>query len=150
MQLHRDFVEMLSALCAAGADFLIVGAHAMAAHDQARATLDLDIWVRPSRENAPRVWRALTEFGAPLRDLTLDELASPGITFQIGLPPLRIDILTEISGVTFDEAWPNRLAVENHGLSYAVIGRAELIRNKRAAARPKDLVDADNLELDPQ
>ena len=150
MQLHRDFVEMLSALCASGADFLIIGAHAMAAHDQARATQDIDIWVRPSSENASRVWRALADYGAPLHDLTLDDLSKPGVTFQIGLPPLRIDILTEISGVTFDEAWPNRLIVRHEDLTYAVIGKAELIRNKRAAARPKDLLDADNLEFDPQ
>lgn len=144
--MHRDYVEMLSALCAAEAEFLIVGAHALAAHDQARATLDLDIWVRANPANAERVWRALSSFGAPLRDLALDDLSKPGVVFQIGLPPLRIDILTEISGVTFDEAWPNRLVVEAHGLTYGVIGRADLIRNKRAVARPQDLIDVEHLE----
>jgi hypothetical protein len=141
---------MLSALSAAGADCLVIGAHAMAAHDQARATQDIDIWVRPTPENARRVWAALADFGAPLHQLTLDDLSQPGVTFQIGLPPLRIDILTQISGVTFDEAWPNRIVVNDGPLTYSVIGKADLIRNKRAAARPKDLIDADNLENDPQ
>jgi hypothetical protein len=144
--MNRDFVEMLQELSAAGADFLVVGAHALAAHDRPRATGDLDIWVRASPENAQRVWNALIQFGAPLVDLTLDDLSSPGITFQMGQPPKRIDILTGVSGLTFDEAWPNRIEVEHQGLRYGVIGKADLIRNKRAAARPKDLVDADDLE----
>lgn len=144
--MNRDFVEMLCALCDAEADFLVVGAHALAAHELPRATQDLDLWVRATPENAVRVWRALAEFGAPLNQVTLDDFARPGVTLQIGLPPYRIDILTEISGVTFEEAWPNRLVVQNYGRTYSVIGKAELIRNKRAAARPKDLVDVENLE----
>lgn len=144
--MNRDFVEILQELSAAGADFLVVGAHALAAHERPRATGDIDIWVRATPNNAKRVWKALVQFGAPLLDLTLEDLSSPGITFQMGLPPKRIDILTDISGVTFDEAWPNRLPVEHDGLKYAVIGKTELIRNKRVTGRPKDLVDADNLE----
>lgn len=144
--MNRDFAEMLQELSAAGAEFLIVGAYAMAAHGHPRATGDIDIWVRPSRDNADRVWKALTAFGAPLHHLTLDDLSSPGITFQMGLPPNRIDILTDISGVSFDEAWANRVELRRDVLSYSVIGRADLIRNKRASARPKDIVDADALE----
>jgi hypothetical protein len=144
--LNRDFVEMLSALFAAGAEFLVVGAHALAAHGTPRATGDLDIWVRPSPENAVRVHAALRTFGAPLFDLSVDDLSRAGIVFQIGLPPYRIDILTGISGVTFDEAWPGRLISAVDGLQVPFIGRAELVKNKRAAARPKDLVDADALE----
>jgi hypothetical protein len=143
---NRDFEEILSGLSAAGAEFLVVGAHALAAHDRPRSTGDLDIWVRADRANAERVWAALSSFGAPLHDLSLDDLAEPGIVFQMGLPPYRIDILTEISGVTFDEAWPNRIINEFEGQPYPVIGRLDLIRNKRAAGRPKDLVDADELE----
>jgi hypothetical protein len=143
---NRDFEEILSELSAAGAEFLVVGAHALAAHDRPRSTGDLDIWVRADRANAERVWAALSMFGAPLHDLSLEDLAEPGIVFQMGLPPYRIDILTEISGVTFDEAWPNRIINEFEGKPYPVIGRLDLIRNKRAAGRPKDLVDADELE----
>lgn len=144
--MNRDFVEMLSALFAANAEFLVVGAHALAAHGTPRATGDLDIWVRPSPENAPRVLQALRVFGAPLFDLTLEDLSRPGIVFQMGLPPARIDILTGISGVTFDEAWPNRAVFTVAGLALPFIGRAALIANKRAAARPKDLLDAATLE----
>lgn len=144
--MNRDFAEILDELSAAGAEFLVVGAHALAAHGRPRATGDLDIWIRPTPENAERVWNALTRFGAPLREVTLEDLSTPGVVFQIGLPPYRIDILTEISGVSFDEAWPHRLMNRWKARSYAVIGKAELIRNKRAAARPQDLVDADELE----
>jgi hypothetical protein len=143
---NRDFVEILSELSAAGAEFLVVGAHALAAHGRPRATGDLDIWIRPTPENAARVWQALSRFGAPLKDLSVDDLSTPGVVFQIGLAPYRIDILTEISGVSFDEAWPHRIINEFAGQSYAVIGKLELIRNKRAAGRAQDLVDADALE----
>lgn len=144
--MNRDFVEMLSALIEARVEFLIVGAHALAAHGRPRATGDIDIWVKPATANAERVLVALKAFGAPLFDLTLDDLSRPGIVFQLGLPPYRIDLLTGISGVTFEEAWPDRLISEIEHLSVAFIGRAALIKNKRAAARPKDLVDAADLE----
>jgi len=106
---NREFVEMLSELSAAGVDFLIVGAHALATHGVPRATGDLDIWVRPSRDNAARVLQALERFGAPLIDLTIDDLTRPDTVFQIGLPPSRIDILSGITGVDFDDAWPRRV-----------------------------------------
>ena len=144
--MNHDFVEILQELSVAGADFLVVGAHALAAYERPRTTGDLDVWVRATPENAQRVWNALVKFGAPLVDLTLADLSEPGLTFQMGLPPRRIDVLTDISGVTFEEAWGNRLNVENDGIRYAVIGKTDLIRNKRAAGRPKDLVDADELE----
>jgi hypothetical protein len=143
---NRDFAEMLSELSAAQAEFLIVGAYALAAHERPRATGDIDIWVRPTPENALRVWQALLRFGAPIEELTLEDLSTPGITFQMGREPNRIDILTGITGVTFDEAWPNRLAIDDGTLRYAVIGKSDLIRNKRATGRPKDLLDASNLE----
>lgn len=93
--MNRDFVEMLSALCDAEAEFLVVGAHALAAHELPRATQDLDLWIRATPDNAARVWSALASFGAPLQGLTQDDFARPGVVFQIGLPPYRIDILTE-------------------------------------------------------
>lgn len=144
--MNRDFVEILHELSAAGAEFLVVGAHAVAAHERPRATGDLDIWVRATLDNATRVWTALTAFGAPLHDLTIEDLSLPGIVFQMGLPPYRIDILTEISGVTFEEAWPNRIVNHFEGQPYPVIGKADLIRNKLASGRKKDLIDAEELE----
>ncbi len=144
--MNRDFVEMLSALHDAGAEFLIVGAHAVAAHGRPRATGDLDIWVRPTPENADRVWSALHAFGAPLADLTRQDLTSADLVFQIGVVPARIDIMTGVSGVGFDEAWAERVTLRLSGLEVPVIGREALIRNKRAAGRPRDLADVAELE----
>ena len=144
--MNRDFVEMLAALSEVDADYLVIGAHAMAAHGYPRATGDLDIWVRASSENAGRVWTALARFGAPLSDLTREDLATPGIVFQMGVPPCRIDILTAVDGVTFEEAWDTRLMVDLAGLVVPVLGREALLRSKRAAGRPKDLADVAWLE----
>lgn len=144
--MNRDFVEMLSALSAAGARFLIVGAHALAAHGVARATGDLDIWIRATPENAARVLEALKTFGAALFDLSVDDLSAPDTVFQIGIPPSRIDILSGISGMTFDQAWPNRMEIDVGGLRIGVIGRDDFIANKRATGRPKDLMDLTLLE----
>jgi len=139
--MNRDFVEMLSALSEAGVEYLLVGAHALAAYGIPRATGDIDIWVRPSPENAGRVRTALATFGAPLFDLTIEDLSRPGTVFQIGVPPGRIDILTSVSGVTFEEAWPRRTSVNLPELAVPVIGKADFVLNKRATGRPKDLAD---------
>lgn len=136
---------MLSALSAAGAEFLVVGAHALAAHGVPRATGDLDLWVRASTENAERVWEALEQFGAPLHDLTIDDLARPDVVFQIGVVPQRIDLLTSIAGVTFDDAWANRVLVDVEDLEVPVLGRSDLVRNKRAVGRTRDLADIEEL-----
>ncbi len=142
---NPDFRDMLSALSAVGADYLLVGAYALAAHGHPRATGDLDIWIRPEPENALKVYRTLAEFGAPLHDLTIDDLVTPGMVFQIGVEPCRIDILTTISGVQFSTAWEQKMAIEIDGLRLYVIGRADLLINKRACGRPKDIADADTL-----
>jgi hypothetical protein len=139
--MNPDFSEMLSALSEAGADYMIVGAHALAAHGIPRATGDIDIWVRPSRENAARVLAALRAFGAPLFDLSEGDLERSGTVFQIGLVPNRIDILTAISGVTFEEAWPRKATFTIEGRALPFIAREDLERNKRAAGRPKDVAD---------
>jgi len=143
--MNRDFAEMLSALCGADAEFLIVGAHALAAHGIPRATGDLDIWVNPTRANAERVLNALTAFGAPLADLTIDDLIKPDTVFQIGVVPCRVDILTGISGVQFADAWTRHTAVDIEGLHVPVLGREDFKTNKRATGRPKDLLDIELL-----
>lgn len=142
----KDFLDILSELSAAGAEFLLVGAHALAVHHKARATADLDLWVNPTPENAPKVLLALKRFGAALHDLTEADLSAPDIVFQMGLPPNRIDILTRISGLTFTEAWPNRFLFSYHGIELAVIGKDDLIKNKLAAGRAKDLADVAQLQ----
>lgn len=144
--MNRNFVEMLSALSDAGAEFLLVGAHAMAAHGVPRATGDIDLWVRPTPENAQRVWRALVAFRAPLGGTRVEDFAQADLVFQMGVPPIRIDILTSIDGVEFETAWPRKIQHRVDELDVPVIGREDLIANKRAAARPKDLVDVRLLE----
>jgi hypothetical protein len=146
--LNPDFRDMLSALCDEDAEFLLVGAYAMAAHGLPRATGDMDIWIRRSEENAARVWRALQRFGAPLAGLTRDDLKALDLVFQIGVAPCRIDILTSIDGVQFDEAWSSREVIEVEGLTIGVIGRSHLIRNKKIVGRPQDIVDVAWLERD--
>ncbi len=128
--------------------FLVVGAHAMAAHGVPRATGDLDIWVRPDPENAKRVWQALIDFGTPVEALrfSLEELTIPGTVFQIGLPPRRVDVLTDIDGISFDEAWPSKTVEKVADLDIPFLGRQALLQNKKASGRPKDLVDVEMLE----
>ena len=139
--MNRDFAEMLSALSEAGAEFLVVGAHALAAHGIPRATGDLDVWVNSTPENAARVITALKVFGAPLADLTLDDLTKPDTVFQIGVVPSRVDILSGISGVRFSDAWPRRIVVVIEGIEVPLLGRADFVANKRASGRPRDLLD---------
>jgi len=144
--MNRNFVEMLDALSAAGADFLIIGAHAVAAHGHPRSTKDIDIWIDPRVDNVERVWRALEEFGAPLHQLSREDLCTPGTIFQIGIDPVRIDILTAVEPLTFADAWANRAVIEVDGKGFPFLGREDLIRSKRAAGRPHDLRDIEALE----
>lgn len=147
--MNPDFKELLLAFNAHNVEYLIVGAHALAAHGHVRATKDLDVWVRPDEPNAHKVLQALSDFGAPLGDLTADDLSRKDTIFQIGLPPLRIDVITDIEGVEFADAWPDRLETLFGGVRAFVISRHHLITNKKTAARLQDLADVQQLELEP-
>jgi hypothetical protein len=142
---YPDFKELLLAFNAHNVEYLIVGAHALAAHGHVRATKDLDLWVRPEQSNAQHVLQALLDFGAPLGELTVDDLSRKDTIFQIGLPPLRIDIITNIDGVEFADAWPDRLQTPFGGVPAFVISRQHLIINKKTAARLQDLADVAQL-----
>jgi hypothetical protein len=145
--LNEDFLQLLSSLLAAEAKFLVVGAYAVGVHGKPRATKDLDIWIEASQENAPRVIAALRAFGAPLGDLVAADLEQAGTGFKMGSAPRRIDILTKIEGITFDQAWPNRIEADfGSGVRCAVISLDDIITNKRAAGRPQDLADVATLE----
>jgi hypothetical protein len=148
--LNPDFRDMLSALSARGADYMVVGAYALAYHGLPRATGDIDIWVRCSQENAERVLGALTDFGAPRNALSIEDLRTPDMVIQIGVAPRRIDILTSIDGVGWEEASQQVLLVGIEGLTIPIIGKRHLIENKRASGRPKDLVDLAWLERGEQ
>jgi len=147
-----DWTDALAALLAEGARFIVVGAHAMAVHGVPRATQDLDIWIETTPENATRVWNALVRFGAPLEDLeiTPDDFLRPDTVIQIGLAPNRIDVLTRITGVAdFDRAWTDRVEHDVAGHMIPFLGRAELVTNKRATGRLKDMADIEALGESP-
>jgi hypothetical protein len=144
--MNEDFLDLLSALCAAEARFMVVGAYAVGVHGRPRATKDLDLWIDASEDNAPRVMTALREFGAPLGDLEEADLLAVGTGFKMGEPPRRIDILTKIEGVKFADAWTNRVQASFGGVRCSVIGLGDLLANKRAAGRPQDLADVAGLE----
>ncbi len=144
--MNRDFRDLLAEFNVQNVEYLVVGAYALAAYGHVRATKDLDIWVRPNPENARQVIKALQAFGAPLQDLTETDLTTPGVVFQIGIPPVRIDVLTEIDGVEFAEAWSARVLTKFADQSVPVLSREHLIKNKRAAGRTQDLADVEKLE----
>lgn len=144
--MNRNFRDLLAEFNAHRVEYLVVGAHALAVHGHVRATKDLDVWVRTSRDNAPRVIEALRRFGAPLHDLTVEDLICPGVIFQIGVAPVRVDVITAISGVEFSAAWPERLVTHLGDQEVPVISRKHLIANKKAAGRLQDLADVERLE----
>ena len=143
--MHQDFLDLLRAFVDRDVRFLIVGAYALGVHGRPRATGDLDVWVDPTPENAVNIMHALKQFGAPLGQVTLDDFSRPGIVFQMGLPPVRLDLLTALSGLTFDEAWPTRTTASFGPLTVDVIGRDAFIKNKRATGRARDLGDIEAL-----
>ncbi len=144
--MNQDFVDVLDAFLRADVRFLVVGAYAFAVHARPRATGDLDIWIEPTPENAGRVMAALREFGAPLHQVTEQDFTQPDVVLQIGVAPRRIDILTVLTGLTFGEAWADRTAHAIGPLVVPFLGRASLIRNKRATGRPQDIADLSYLE----
>ena len=146
--IHAASSELLAILLESGARFLVIGAHAMAAHGVPRATQDLDLWIDPDPANAARVWRSLLLFGASLEDLAIspEDLSAPDMVLQIGLPPNRVDLLTSLSAIDrFDDAWADRVEYSVGGLLLPFLGRETLIRTKRATGRLKDLADLEAL-----
>ena len=145
--LNPDYRDILSIFNDEQVEYLLVGAYALAAHGNPRATGDIDLWVKPDPKNAGRVIVALIRFGAPIEQLEDGDFSQPDIVFQIGIAPRRIDILTSISGVMgFEEAWQERMDVEIEEISVPVLSRRHLIENKRSTRRPQDLADVAWLE----
>ena len=143
--MNQDFLDLLRAFIDHDVRFLIVGAYALAVHGRPRATGDLDVWVEATPENAAKVMSALEHFGAPTTQVRAQDFSRPGIVFQMGLPPVRIDVLTELSGVTFSEAWSTRTQAAFGPVVAHVIGREAFIKNKRAIGRAKDIGDIEAL-----
>ena len=147
--MNPDFEALLEELNAAEARYLVVGAYALALHARPRATGDLDVWVEPTAENAARIHRALRAFGAPLADLSVADLVGPDLVYQIGVPPRRVDILTSLSGLDFARSWPHRVRASLGRVACDFLSRADLITNKRAVGRPRDLADLEDLGETP-
>ena len=144
--LNSDYSDMLRALSACDVKFMLVGDYALGALGYPRATLDIDLWVMPSPENAVAVMRALKLFGAPMADISEADFISEGTIFQIGVAPRRIDIITKIDGVAFEDAFRRAKVVELAGASVRVLSLEDLLANKRASGRLKDLADVELLE----
>ena len=145
--LNEDYRDILHALSDENVRFILVGAYALAAHGYPRATMDIDIWVMPSPDNAEAVLRALSSFGAPLNNLTKEDLVEDGTIFQIGVAPRRIDIITAATGLTFEHTYQNSVLVNIDGIDIHIPSIDDLIINKKATGRIKDLADAEALEL---
>ena len=144
--LNSDYRDILRAFSAERVEFLLVGAYAMAAHGYPRSTVDLHLWIRPSAGNAAAVMRALGHFGAPTHEVSIKDFEKDDMVFQIGVAPRRIDIITTASGLQFEATFANAVAVDIKGLNVRVPCVADLIRNKKATGRTKDLADAEALE----
>jgi hypothetical protein len=148
--LNQDFKDILSIFVEHKVEFLVVGAYALAAHGCPRATGDIDLWIRCNTDNSGKVWNALAKFGAPLQNIDPEEFSKPGIVFQIGVAPRRVDILTILDGLEFDDAWRERTEIEVDGIRLPIISKPHFILNKKASGRPKDLADIALLEESSQ
>lgn len=148
MGANPDFRDLFSIFNGEGVEYLVVGAHAVIFYTEPRFTKYLDIWVRPSQENALRVWTALDKFGAPLTGVKAGDFTNPELVYQIGVEPNRIDILMEIAGVSIDEAQASSVSSTYAQVPIKIIGREDLIKSKKAVGRKQDLLDVERLEED--
>jgi len=144
--MNQDFVDLLRSFIDHDVRFMVVGAYALAVHNRPRATGDIDLWVDATPDNAGRIMAALAEFGAPLREISESDFAAPGVVYQMGVPPGRIDILTNLTGITFEQAWPQRVYHPFGEVRVPIIGREAFIQNKKATGRAKDLGDIDGMD----
>ncbi len=144
--LNNDYKEMLQILSANDVKFLLVGAYAMGAYGHPRATGDIDIWVWATVENSGKIYNSLKQFGAPLAQINQDSFTEKGIVFQIGVAPRRIDILSCIDGVDFEDAYEKRQIADIDGIAVPLISKQHLIKNKLATGRKKDALDAEQLK----
>lgn len=148
MRLNHDFSEFIACFVAHDVRFLVVGGYALAAHGHPRYTKDLDLWVWLDSTNAERILAALDEFGFGQLGLTVEDFLDPDVVVQLGREPQRIDLLTFLSGLEFEDAYGHRILVDVGGVVVPIISRADLRRNKLAAGRLQDLADVEHLAPD--
>jgi hypothetical protein len=145
MFVNSDFSDLLKIFNANNVKYLVIGGYAVIQYAEPRFTKDLDLWISTDTSNAAAVYQSLLTFGAPLADLTEADFAEEGYFYQMGVPPVRVDILMGVPGLNFTEAWERRVIVNFDDLPVPFIAKADLIVNKRASGRPQDLMDADLL-----
>ncbi|MFQ5616459.1 MAG: DUF6036 family nucleotidyltransferase [Anaerolineales bacterium] len=145
MFVNSDFTDLLKLFSDNNVRYLIIGGYAVIQYAEPRYTKDLDLWISTDTTNAASVYAALRTFGAPLAGLTEDDFSEEGYFYQIGVPPMRVDILMGIPGLKFDKAWNRRGEIDFDGLLVSFISKEDLIAAKRASGRPQDLIDADTL-----
>lgn len=144
--MNSDFKDLLCIFAKEKVEYLIVGAYAVIHYTQPRYTKDIDLWVKPSTDNAARVARAFQQFGLPMIEVTQDDFANEGLQFVVGLPPCQIDFLTTLPGApNFDAAWQNRTTESLEDIPIHYLGKLDLVRSKQTAGRPQDLADLDEL-----
>ncbi len=146
MFVNTDFSDLLNLFKAKNVKYMVIGGYAVVQYTEPRFTKDLDLWISTHPDNAEAVFAALKEFGAPLEGMSPKDFSEEGYFYQMGVPPVRVDVLMGIPGVQFDEAWERRIEVQFDDVSVTIISREDLIQAKRAAGRPQDLLDADSLE----
>src|SRR5437879_5376799 len=144
--LNEDYKDILQLLLKGKVKFLVVGAYALGVHGYPRATGDIDIWVEPSHKNSKKVFDVLVKFGSPMKEISSETFSTKGNIFQIGVAPRRIDFITDIDGVTFGNAYKNRKIIAVQNLRIPFLSLKDLIRNKQATGRPKDLLDVEYLK----
>lgn len=149
MFVNSDFTALLKLFSDKRVRYLIIGGYAVIQYAEPRYTKDLDVWISTDMANAASVYGALKEFGAPLAELTKEDFSEEGYFYQMGVPPMRVDILMGIPGIEFEEAWDKRVEVDFDGLMVPFISKEDLITAKRASGRPQDLIDADTLSKMP-
>ena len=150
MSANQDYRDLFKLLNEEAVEYLIVGAHAVIYYAEPRYTRDMDIWIRPTIENAQRLWKALSRFGAPLQDVTVEDFTDKNLVYQIGIEPNRIDILMDIAGVEFEDAFKKKQQSTYDGAAIFIIGKEDLIKAKKAIARKQDLLDVERLEREDQ
>lgn len=146
MPANPDFKDLFKILKEENVEYLVVGAHAVIFYAEPRYTKDLNIWVNPTPENARKIWRALSKFGAPLKNISVEDFTDTELIYQIGIEPNRIDILMGIAGVQFDSAFKNRSTSSYDGIEIWILGKSDLIKTKKATGRKTDLLDVELLE----
>ena len=144
--MNADYIDMLKCLNKAGVDYILVGGWAVNMYGYIRATVDLDIWILADADNAKKVYSAVAEFGAPVSEMKPEEFAEYGMIFQIGVAPCRVDIISKISGVSYADAVTRSVPKSIDGIPVRIISLEDLIANKKASGRAKDLADVEVLE----